>query len=187
MSVTVAESEQLDTLGGWNPDPELATFPCGSCWGSEGRFLYRQVRDLKPRIVVEVGRWAGASASHIALALKDNGFGRLYSIDINESMGDMIPDNLRTWITFVNVDALTYEWPKDLPIDLLLEDGMHSPGFTSTILRNYKAKTVIVHDFKHVTVGPVVAAESREVLGEPDEIFFEPPADCGYGLWRLDN
>ena len=44
--------------------------------------LYLLVRALQPRIVVETGVAAGHSSSSILLALKENGQGDLYSIDL---------------------------------------------------------------------------------------------------------
>ncbi len=44
--------------------------------------LYLLVRALKPSIVVETGTLYGASSSHILEAIKKNGSGKLYSIDL---------------------------------------------------------------------------------------------------------
>ena len=44
--------------------------------------LYLLVRVAKPSVVVETGVLYGASSSHILEALRENGFGMLYSIDL---------------------------------------------------------------------------------------------------------
>lgn len=49
---------------------------------SKSQILYFLVRKLKPKIVVETGVAAGESTGYILQALKDNGFGKLYSIDL---------------------------------------------------------------------------------------------------------
>lgn len=44
--------------------------------------LYFIVRILKPKVIVETGVAAGVSTGYILQGLKDNGFGKLYSIDL---------------------------------------------------------------------------------------------------------
>lgn len=44
--------------------------------------LYFIVRALKPKVIVETGVAAGVSTGYILQGLKDNGFGKLYSIDL---------------------------------------------------------------------------------------------------------
>jgi hypothetical protein len=143
-----------------------------------------------PDVIVEVGRWDGASASHLALGCKHNGKGHVYSVDINAGAGAKIPDELRKWITFVNADVFTLDGAKTTggkPIDLLLEDGHHSLGMTEHVLRNFPARRVIVHDWIHWDTQKIVPVEGRRVLGEPDFVFKEPPTDCGYGVWFCDK
>jgi len=47
----------------------------------EGELLYAVVRSIKPSVCVETGTHKGLSASYIAQALKDNGFGFLNTCD----------------------------------------------------------------------------------------------------------
>lgn len=42
---------------------------------------YALTKMLRPKLVVEIGCFIGFSSQHIAQALKDQGFGRLISID----------------------------------------------------------------------------------------------------------
>jgi predicted O-methyltransferase YrrM len=44
--------------------------------------LYLLVRKYKPKAFVETGVWRGASSAFILAAMRENGFGRLYSIDL---------------------------------------------------------------------------------------------------------
>src|SRR5215207_9881307 len=53
-------------------DPEVRSFL---------ETVYLCVRHLAPRAVVQTGTWTGASAVAMGLALRDNGAGRLWSID----------------------------------------------------------------------------------------------------------
>ncbi|OII70366.1 MULTISPECIES: O-methyltransferase [unclassified Streptomyces] len=50
---------------------------------SIGRLLYATVRAMRPGVVVEFGTSYGFTALHVAAALRDNGFGRLYTVDMH--------------------------------------------------------------------------------------------------------
>jgi len=56
-----------------------------------GRFLYKLVRTLHPKIVVETGVANGISSSFILKALSENSSGRLYSIDLHYREGVAVP------------------------------------------------------------------------------------------------
>jgi hypothetical protein len=176
-----------DDLGGYNPDEKLSKWKCGSIFSAEGERLYRLVRDVKPKTVLTVGRWEGCGDSHIALALKHNGFGRCYSLDILESTGGGIPVELRKYITFINANALTYEWPKRIgPIDICFEDGAHDPGFTESIIKRFPCRVFVSHDYHHPSC-KCVHDEFNAAFGNPDEDFFVPPSDCGLAIKFLDK
>jgi predicted O-methyltransferase YrrM len=103
--------------------------------------LYGLVRSMKPAVCVEIGSARGRSTCHIAMALKENGCGRLYAIDPHEPTEW---NDLRSVDTFdvfqANISALgltkqveivrsfsgeiARTW--DRPIDLLFIDGDHS-------------------------------------------------------------
>ncbi len=97
--------------------------------------LYLLVRLVKPDQVIETGVSAGVSSVYILRALKGNGKGRLYSIDLppvslplGSQSGWIVPDDLRdSW-------DLRIEDVKQLPVPLLEETG--SIDF-------------LVHDSKH--------------------------------------
>jgi predicted O-methyltransferase YrrM len=99
------------------------------------------VRSLKPNVCVEIGSARGYSACHIGLALKENGKGKLYTIDPHaptnwndsESVETLpiIQRNLQTLglndvveIVRKTSDQAVVGWK--LPIDLLFIDGDHS-------------------------------------------------------------
>jgi hypothetical protein len=191
------DTEQ-DQIGGYHSNPELRKWDPGSCWESEGRYLYKTVREMRPKVIAEVGTMHGCSTSHMALACKHNGFGKVYSIDNWQTIGDKtgsgIPADLRPFVELIRSDIFTFDWRKGfgLPIDLLLEDGQHTTNFTRNVLKMFmglnelRPRRILMHDVRHWDCLNVLA-EAREVIGEPDEIFYEPPADCGVGCWNLDN
>src|SRR5215467_11918360 len=49
--------------------------------GDSSNLLYGLARAMKPGICVEIGSARGRSTSFIAMALKENGFGKLFAID----------------------------------------------------------------------------------------------------------
>src|SRR5215470_15077066 len=49
--------------------------------GDSAWLLYGICRSLKPSVAVEIGSARGKSACYIGMALKQNGFGRLFAID----------------------------------------------------------------------------------------------------------
>lgn len=115
---------------------------------SKAQMLYFLVRKTKPNLVVETGVAAGESTGFILQALKDNGKGRLYSIDLpfqwyiygenelhldslppGKMPGYLVPKSLHKYWTLILGD--TY---KKLPIlvkklnkiDLFLHDSEHT-------------------------------------------------------------
>lgn len=71
--------------GEWNQDNELkAGFHSFNDAGIEcetGEFLYAMVRLLQPQNVLETGTHWGVGASYMGMALKDNGFGHLDTVE----------------------------------------------------------------------------------------------------------
>ena len=109
------------------------------------RLLYLAVRIAKPEVVVETGTYNGTFTTFILLALRDNGSGRLVSIDLPARTpirhaidhplpqgcdpGWIVPDDLRDRLEIVLGDAR-----RTLPgvlggldgIDLFLHDSLHT-------------------------------------------------------------
>lgn len=109
--------------------------------GDGAWLLYGLVRSLKPEVCVEIGSAQGKSACFVAMALRDNGGGRLYAIDPHTRTDWNDTDSVDTYDVFrrnvasigltdyVEVVRKTSEeaargW--DRPIDLLFIDGDHS-------------------------------------------------------------
>lgn len=169
-------------LGGWHPDENVRKtykieWPCGSIFENEGIKLYELVRNLKPELIVEVGAHYGCSTTYMAYALRDNKKGKIISIDINGGSHSLFPKELKEFVEIKHADALAFEVTEN--IDLLFEDGAHTYGFTQKILERFPAKVVAVHDYMHRGCQNTVKVDFDRVFGSPDEIYFEPPSDCG--------
>jgi Predicted O-methyltransferase len=75
------------------------TFDFQSGLGDSGWLLYGLTRSLKPKVCVEIGSARGKSTCSIGLALRRNGFGKLFAIDPHEST---------TWNDVDSVDSLQF-------------------------------------------------------------------------------
>lgn len=193
-----------DPHGGYHADYDDG-FPSGSLWRVEGQFLYALVRALKPRSVLELGTWHGASATHILQALHDNGVsgdtdGTLDCVD-NRAYGDivignMIPLDLRLYATIHAksleefITDVTPSLDQGYRYDFIFEDAMHTVEQVEIVwsaadrLLN-PGGMIISHDACHPIAGSIIregiaragyADEARTVLIEP--------ADCGFAVWR---
>jgi predicted O-methyltransferase YrrM len=94
--------------------------------------LYAAVRVSKPKVVIETGTAAGASATYILEALEKNGEGCLYSVDIahkDEVIGRLIPDRLRSRVHIRTGNSLLV-LPELLDevgsVDFFLHDSLHT-------------------------------------------------------------
>ena len=94
--------------------------------------LYASVRAAKPKVVVETGTAAGASATYILKALERNGQGCLYSVDreqIEKLSGRLIPEHLRPRVSLRTGDSLAV-LPALLKeagsVDFFLHDSLHT-------------------------------------------------------------
>jgi hypothetical protein len=154
-------------------------YPTGSIFWSEGKRLYDLVIEHKPKKIIEVGTRWGASTQFLALGCLHNGFGEVHTYDIeNLYKGHAIELN-----PFIFFHHHSYFEEPNKECDLLFEDGAHTNGFTSQVLKETKAKVIAVHDFMHWDCVQTVKNESIKVLGKPNEIFIESPSDCGLAIW----
>lgn len=187
MSKSKKSKININNLGGWHPSEDerkqyAIDWPCGSIFANEGKRLYDLVIKEKPSLIVEVGGYHGCSGLWMALALKKNKKGKLISIDNGQHAGmwSHIPDEFMDVVELRSDDALTCDVPEN--IDLLFEDGAHTFGFTRKVIERFPAKVVVCHDYKHWDCVNTVKHDFDRVLGEPDEIFFEKPSDCGLAI-----
>ena len=95
-----------------------------------GQFLYGLVRAIKPKNAVETGTFEGFSAINIAQALKDNGIGKLHTIDCKNYFPQEMFKNYKVekWINQIigfSPDKLE-EIVSENDIDFAFLDGEHS-------------------------------------------------------------
>ena len=68
-------------------EPTDARFKCVDDGGVEqetGELLYSFIRRMKPDAVLETGTYTGISSLYMAQALKDNGFGHMWSVEFEQ-------------------------------------------------------------------------------------------------------
>lgn len=192
-----------DTLGGYDINEANRKFPMGSLWEPEGKILYALVRWLKPKVVAEIGGWAGCSASHLALAVQANGSGKVISIDSGvggQEHGHLIPEGLREFVELVNYDGVA--WLLTQPnhaIGLLFEDADHSTELVARLselaVQKIEPGGVLVnHDAAHDEFydsngkHPDPNQTGRKVRDglEKAGVYFKPylaePSDCGVAI-----
>ena len=174
----------INEIGGYHPNPSLSKWPSGSIFENEGQKLYDIITELKPNVVVELGGFYGCSTSWIAKALHDNKKGKLYTIDnhVNAGSWEYLPKTLLSRIKKITADVFIDEINiKD--IDIFFDDGPHIQGTYKMVFDKFKpSRAYIVHDYGHYKVGKVVKPEFDEITGGPDEVFMEPPSDCGLAI-----
>ena len=191
----------LDPHGGYHSAYDDG-FPTGSLWRVEGQFLYALIRALKPRNVLELGTWHGASATHILQALRDNGNGTMDCIDNRAYgdivIGDMIPDGLRPFATMHATsleEAIEIALEEHYTYDFIFEDAMHDAPQVEFVWKHADqllnpGGMIISHDAMHSIAGEAV----REGIARAGYEFgfgahavatvLIDPADCGFAIWR---
>ena len=197
-----------DNLGGYHFDPVEARFPIGSLYGVEGQILYALIRHLKPEKVVEIGGWAGASASHMALAVMRNEKGRVISVDLGDENvnaatgnkhGSLINPTLRSYVELVKEDGrvwLNNQAPSSL--DMIFEDADHSPDLVMELSRLALSRLkpggyLVNHDAGHVeaiypngnrTPSPVGqnVQDGLARAGAAFKAYLASPSDCGLAI-----
>ena len=92
--------------------------------------LYATVRAFVPHLVVETGTGAGAASVYILAAMRENGNGRLVSIDATsepENVARLVPDSLRSRMQLVTGHSLDVLPRLNLEgLDFFLHDSEHS-------------------------------------------------------------
>ncbi len=117
-------------------------------------FYFSLVRASKPRVVIEIGRLDGYSTAFLALALKGNSHGHLYSIEISPrpSASALFQKlGLVDVITLIDDDSkrVARHWSE--PIDFLFIDGEHTYSSAMADLEGFypsliKGAVVVFHD-----------------------------------------
>jgi predicted O-methyltransferase YrrM len=124
------------------------------------KFLYCLCRILKPKNVIETGVAYGISSSYILQALKDNKFGKLYSIDsifrpwqTEEMIGSIIPKKLKNnWELIIgkSVEKLESIANEVNDLDIFIHDSSHTYENMmfefNMIIKKIKKNGVIISD-----------------------------------------
>jgi predicted O-methyltransferase YrrM len=127
-------------------------------------FLYGVVRTQKPKAVLEIGRLQGKSTFAIASALFDNGYGKIYSVDINDEITNDVRNLIGEYVVFINSsskDIMTNSQINSIKFDLFFVDGDHSYEMAlndlevCVSLSNDSAR-ILVHDAENIQVQQAV-------------------------------
>ena len=175
-----------DTYGGF--DGGAGTSPGGSLWTVEGQVLYALVRALGGS-VCELGTLHGASAAHLAAAVRANRYGMAYCIDIWEGAGSLIPADLRPYCRqqfMRGQDWLAKQ--KNASLALIFEDADHDETMGETVRRLAQTKLIpggllVSHDAAHASAGAHVCEGLRRA-GLDFTVYLIEPSDCGLALWQ---
>lgn len=179
-----------DTIGGYQDDGK-GKWGGGSVYEVEGQLLYALVRCLQSDRVVQIGGFAGCSASHLGLAVQNNQAGRLTSVDIDPNQCRHTPVALIERIDLVTMDGV--EWlrkQRDHSIDILFEDADHTPALTAAIATEGQRVLkpggfYVAHDAAHFRVGADVR-QGLDQSGMDYNIYRIKPGQCGLAIWRKD-
>lgn len=140
------------------------------------------VKEMKAKIVMELGTNYGFSTREFSKALRETG-GRLYSVDINPPI-DNWPQKINfpvDNVTFVQHDSLTVDISTmKEPLDLLFVDDRHTYRHLLQILRRY---------------APLVREGGRIYVDDPTHCdgVMQPEMNCGASvlwaaaLWCREN
>lgn len=106
-------------------DAKWEMFDDGGVEVEVGEFLFGLIRAHKPTRVLETGTYSGISASYMGMALKENGFGTLDTVEyeqihINRSKERFIKLGLQDIITIHQVSSL--EFKPQGEYDIILHD-----------------------------------------------------------------
>jgi predicted O-methyltransferase YrrM len=114
----------------WTPEELVSACADGyyAAPAAIGRMLYIFVRAIRPRTVFEFGTSYGFTAIHIAAALRDNGSGKLCTVDLHGGKCAAARDNLKSagldaYAEVVTGEAVDVVSSFSPPIDFLYLDG----------------------------------------------------------------
>lgn len=137
---------------------------------------------LKPSVVVETGSANGASALAICFGLDHNKVGHLWSFDIEQETGQLVPDFLRSRVSFIQVNGDEKIFRKNLlALDLdsdcsiFLHDADHSYLGQESDYRLAKEMR-----FKYILSDDVdTSLAFCDFAGSDGQIFYDAPKFIG--------
>ena len=133
-------------------------------------FLYSLVRLLKPNLVVETGTWHGHSAVAMGKALRQNGFGRIISLEIDPEVCAVAQrrvesEGLLPYVEVRNESSFAAVIPKNIDV-LLLDSELPIRGaeFEHFRTKLRPESIVIFHDTS--TIHGTVRADVKRLIAE---------------------
>lgn len=144
-------------------------------------FLHALVRLLKPRFVLETGTWHGIAATAMGSALRDNGRGRLVSLEVDPESHAVASERIAAAGLQAQVELVrgaSLEYVADETIDMALFDSelqLRGAEFKRFLPRLRDGAIVIFHDTNsaHQVVGATVA--DLVAAGDLDAIALPTP------------
>jgi len=144
----------------------------------EGELLYGLVRTFKPRLMLETGTNIGTSAIYAALAMKDNGFGKLITL---EGFKDLIPTaqhyidlvGVSDQVEIVHALSQDFELAKDQVIDFMWLDTLLEIRYQE-----------LMKFYPHLTNGGIICIHDHPCLGENPA--FGPVPELVSSLHRIE-
>ncbi len=141
---------------------------------------YATIRATKPNVLVETGTDKGLGSCVIAEAIRRNGVGHLYTIDIEPESGFLIGNKYSELITRITGDSVKHL--ADLKnVDWFIHDSDHSAEHEaaefSAITPNLNEGALLLSDNAHVTD---VLADWSRAHSRPFLYFQEVPANHWY-------
>jgi len=127
----------------------------GSILKDDAAILSALVIALKPKVLVEIGTYVGASAIVMALAMKQNGFGKIYTVDQNDYniLTNAKDFGIEKHIDFIHGKSQEFVNNFKLPIDMVFYDGEAAESTYSYHFNALRGKIkpggiYVVHDYK---------------------------------------
>jgi predicted O-methyltransferase YrrM len=151
-----ATEDRFTPPGDWCQHPEYWHSDDAQATEHEVSYLVSAfVRALQPEIVLETGSNSGQTAEAIGWALKQNGHGHLYSLEVDPRMAVMASERCHDYpVTVLTQDSLSWTPPGDIGFAWLDSE----PGIRHLELLRYRrwfvpGAVVGVHDTgpQHVT------------------------------------
>jgi cephalosporin hydroxylase len=169
-------------------DTLVSTIP-RMCTDRHAKMIQGLVRWLRPQVVLEIGSWRGYVTCHIAQAVKENHFGRVYVID-NYTIQDSDPSAIHNSLMICEVadlvgiisgDSQSVPWPA---AEMVVVDGDHRlPTVTADVQRAMDggATCIVMHDTCNNT-GPRAWVDAFRESKNPDWDLIEVNFDEGAAI-----
>lgn len=124
--------------------------PSGSVWSLEGKSIFSLIRYLKPKKILELGNFKGASSNHILQAVELNGVGEVTLLDI----GDLLDYDKIHNMNFKRIIQNSLDYlENEIDFDFILVDDCHEYEHVkkelSLIYKNNKSQKYYIwaHDY----------------------------------------